>query len=87
VTEARLRRKRIQKEEKVKRWRRTIALTTEYKKVHDTWAAKRRAELKQVRKASKASEKAPEAPKSQEPKKLQVAPAPVKQAIVKPKKA
>ena len=47
----------------------------------------RRAELKQVRKASKASEKAPEAPKSQEPKKLQVAPAPVKQAIVKPKKA
>jgi hypothetical protein len=62
-------------------------LTTEYKKVHDTWAAKRRAEIKQNRKASKASEKAPEAPKNQEPKKLQVAPAPVKQATVKPKKA
>ena len=86
VTEARLRRKRIQKEEKVKRWRRTIALTTEYKKVHDTWAAKRRTELKQ-RKASKAEEKAPEAPKTQEPKKLQAAPAATKQAVVKPKKA
>jgi small subunit ribosomal protein S6e len=87
VTEARLRRKRIQKEDKVKRWRRTIALTTEYKKVHDTWAAKRRTELKQIRKASKTSEKAPEASKPQEPKKAQVAAAPVKQAVAKPKKA
>jgi hypothetical protein len=62
-------------------------LTTEYKKVHDTWASKRRTELKQIRKASKAEEKAPEVAKTQEPKKVQAVPAPAKQAVVKPKKA
>ena len=54
VTEARLRRKRIQKEDKIKRWKRTIALTEEYKKVFDAFANKRRAENKE-RKASKVS--------------------------------
>ena len=54
VTEARLRRKRIQKEDKIKRWKRTIALTEEYKKVFDAFANKRRAESKE-RKASKVS--------------------------------
>jgi small subunit ribosomal protein S6e len=54
VTEARLRRKRIQKEDKVKRWKKTIALTEEYKKVYDAFANKRRAENKE-RKASKVS--------------------------------
>ena len=54
VTEARLRRKRIQKEDKVKRWKRTIALTEEYKKVFDAFANKRRADNKE-RKASKVS--------------------------------
>ena len=54
VTEARLRRKRIQKEDKIKRWKRTIALTEEYKKVYDAFANKRRAENKE-RKASKVS--------------------------------
>ena len=43
VTEVRLRRKRIHKEEKIRRWKRTIALTDEYKKVYNTWAIKRRA--------------------------------------------
>jgi small subunit ribosomal protein S6e len=52
VTESRLRRKRIQKEDKIKRWKRTIALTEEYKKVYDVWANKKRVESKQ-RKASK----------------------------------
>jgi small subunit ribosomal protein S6e len=61
VTESRLRRKRIQKEDKIKRWKRTIALTEEYKKVYDTWATKRRAEIKQ-RKASKV---APTEPKKE----------------------
>jgi len=56
VTEARLRRKRIQKEDKIKRWKRTITLTKEYKELHDKWASKKRTELKQLRKASKASE-------------------------------
>lgn len=53
VTEARLRRKRIQKEDKIKRWKRSLGLAEEYKKIHDTWASKRRADLKQQRKASR----------------------------------
>jgi hypothetical protein len=56
VTEVRLRRKRIQKEDKIKRWKRTIALTEEYKKVYDAWANKKRAvanDIKQQRKNSK----------------------------------
>jgi hypothetical protein len=61
-------------------------LTAEYKKAHDIWAAKRRAEIKQNRKTSKASEKAPDAAKNQEAKKSVVAPAPANQATVKPKK-
>lgn len=54
VTESRLRRKRIQKEDKVRRWKRTKTLTEEYKKVYDTFANKRRAENRE-RKASKVS--------------------------------
>lgn len=54
VTESRLRRKRIQKQEKVNRWKRTKSLTEEYKKVYDAFANKRRAENKE-RKASKVS--------------------------------
>jgi small subunit ribosomal protein S6e len=46
VTESRLRRKRIQKEDKIKRWKKTLALTEEYKKVYDTYASKRRAQNK-----------------------------------------
>lgn len=57
VTEERIRRKRVQKEEKIKRWKRSLASAEEYKKIHDTWASKKRAELKQLRKASKASDK------------------------------
>lgn len=73
VTEARLRRKRIQKEDKIKRWKRTIGLTKEYKELHDKWASQKRAELKFQRKASKAEEAKPavkEAPKKEEPKKV-----------------
>lgn len=76
VTEARLRRKRISKEDKVKRSKRNTLLTEEYKKVYDVWASKRRAEIK-VRKASKASV---EEPKKVEPKKVEV-------KKVEPKKA
>ena len=36
VTETRIRRKRIQKEDKVKRWKSTTARTEEYRKLHDT---------------------------------------------------
>ena len=52
VTEVRLRRKRINKEDRIRRWKRSIALNEEYQKVYDTWAAKKRAEVKQ-RKASR----------------------------------
>jgi small subunit ribosomal protein S6e len=67
VTESRLRRKRIQKEDKIKRWKRTLALTEEYKKVYDEFATKRRAENKE-RKASKLSIDKKEEPKKVEPK-------------------
>jgi small subunit ribosomal protein S6e len=55
VTEARLRRKRIHKQDKIRRWKRTIELTSQYKKVHDTWAQKQREAIKLKRKASKDS--------------------------------
>lgn len=85
VTEARLRRKRIQKEDKVKRWKRSITLTEEYKKLHDTWASKKREELKKVRKASKTSDKPVDAPKKAEPKKAE--PKKVEAKKAEPKKA
>ena len=66
VTEARLRRKRIQKADKVKKWKRTTALTKEYRALYDTWAAKKRADLKIKRKASKEEPK----PVKEEPKKV-----------------
>ena len=67
VTEARIRRKRIQKADKIKRWKRTIALTKEYKELHDTWASKKRADLKQKRKASREE---PKPVVKEEPKKV-----------------
>jgi small subunit ribosomal protein S6e len=70
VTESRLRRKRIQKEDKVKRWKRTIALTEEYKKVFDAFANKRRTESKE-RKISKASVDKKDEPKKVEAKKVE----------------
>jgi hypothetical protein len=59
VTEVRLRRKRIQKEDKIKRWKRTIALTEEYKKVYDAWANKKRAAAHDIKVQRKASKDAP----------------------------
>ena len=56
VTDQRLRRKRIQKDTKVKRWKKTLAATAEYKKVYDKWVAKRKAAAHQVKVARKASE-------------------------------
>ena len=42
VTDVRIRRKKIQKEDKIKRWKKTLAATEEYKKLQETWASKRR---------------------------------------------
>ena len=56
VTDQRLRRKRIQKDSKVKRWKKTLAAADEYKKVYDKWIAKRKAAAHQVKVARKASE-------------------------------
>ena len=49
VTEVRLRRKRIAKETKIRKWKRSIALADEYKKVYDKWATQKRAERKASR--------------------------------------
>ena len=59
MTESRLRRKRIQKEDKMKKWRRSIELSKENKEPHDNWASKKRAEIKNLRKASKVEEVKP----------------------------
>ncbi len=37
----------------MKKWRRSIELTKEYKELYDNWASKKRAEIKNLRKASK----------------------------------
>jgi small subunit ribosomal protein S6e len=86
VTEARLRRKRIHKQDKIRRWKRTIDLTSEYKKVHDTWASKQREAIKLKRKASK-DETKPVAVKEQ-PKPVATKPvAATKKPAEKPKVA
>ena len=82
VTEARLRRKRIQKADKIKRWKRTIELTKKYKEVQGAWASKKREEVKIKRKASR-EEKPKEEPKKvvvadKAPKKVVQAKAPAK---------
>jgi hypothetical protein len=55
VTDVRIRRKRIQKQDKVKRWKKTLAAVEEYKKVYDKWIAKRKAAAHQAKVARKAS--------------------------------
>ena len=61
VTEQRIRRKRIEKENKLKRWKRTLAATEEYKKVYDKWVSKKKADAHEARiaarKISQAAEK------------------------------
>ena len=73
VTEVRLRRKRIAKESKVRKWKKSLAAADEYKKVYDKWISKRKAaahEAKAIRKASESAEKkAPVADKA--PKKVE----------------
>ena len=87
VTEARLRRKRIAKQEKINRWKRTIELTSEYKKVHDTWASKKREAIKLKRKASKdeAQTKPIAATTTKDQPKQQQQPKPVVPKTVAPK--
>ena len=55
ITDVRIRRKRIQKDQKVKRWKKTLAATEEYKKVYDKWIAKRKAAAHQAKVARKGS--------------------------------
>lgn len=60
VTEVRIRRKRILKDSKIKRWKRTLAAADAYKKVYDKWVAKKKAaahSAKVARKASQVAEK------------------------------
>jgi small subunit ribosomal protein S6e len=44
VTDARLRRKKVIKKEKVDRWKKTLAAVAEYKKLYSEWAEKKRKE-------------------------------------------
>eukprot|EP00178_Gracilaria_changii_P005215 TRINITY_DN1850_c0_g1_i1.p1 TRINITY_DN1850_c0_g1~~TRINITY_DN1850_c0_g1_i1.p1 ORF type:complete len:109 (+),score=19.88 TRINITY_DN1850_c0_g1_i1:566-892(+) len=81
VTEARLRRKRIHKQEKIKRWKRTIELTQQYKKLHDTWASKKREALRIKRKASREEPQTKPAETKQQPKQA------VPKTVNPPKKA
>lgn len=59
VTDVRLRRKRIQKADKIKQWKKSLTLTKEYKELHASWTIKKRAEEKLRRKASKVEEVKP----------------------------
>lgn len=62
----RIRRKKIQKENKLKRWRRTLAATEEYQKLHDNWVAKKRSAAHEAKLAER---KASKVVKAEEPKK------------------
>ncbi len=58
ITDVRLRRKKINKENKIKRWKRTLEATAEYAKVYDAYINKKKktaAELRHIRKDSKVS--------------------------------
>lgn len=62
ITDVRLRRKRINKEEKVRRWKKTIEARSAYNKMMDEQIAKRRAaqhQAKLERKDSKSAETKP----------------------------
>ena len=83
VTDIRIRRKKIQKEEKVRRWKKTLEARAEYTKLIDEHIAKRKAASHDAKVARKDS-KAAEVPVSQ-PK--QETGAQVKATVVKTKKA
>ena len=85
ITDARLRRKRIAKEEKVRRWRKTIEARGAYSKLIDEHVAKRKAaqtQAKLERKDSKSAETKPV-----ETKPAATTGAQVKATVVKTKKA
>jgi small subunit ribosomal protein S6e len=85
ITDVRLRRKRITKEDKVRRWKKTIEARGAYNKLIDEHVAKRKAaqtQAKLERKDSKAGSQ-PEQPKVEQ----KTTGAQVKATVVKTKKA
>lgn len=74
ITDVRIRRKRIQKEDKIKRWKKTLAAVEEYKKVYDKWIAKRKAAAAQAKQARKDSLSAKKSEKSEEKKAVDTKP-------------
>lgn len=85
VTDIRIRRKKIQKEDKVRRWKKTLAAREEYTKLIDEHIAKRKAashDAKVARKDSKA-----EVPATQPKQEVKATGAQVKATVVKTKKA
>jgi small subunit ribosomal protein S6e len=86
ITDIRIRRKKIQKEEKVRRWKKTLEARVQYNKLIDEHVAKRKAashDAKVARKDSKAVESTPVV--ATQPK--QTTGAQVKATVVKTKKA
>lgn len=65
VTDVRVRRKRIMKDTKMKRWRRSLAATQEYKKLYDTWITKKKAVAHEAKLAARKASKLEE-PKKEE---------------------
>jgi small subunit ribosomal protein S6e len=85
ITDVRLRRKKIQKEQVVKRWQKTNAAREEYKKLMDTYMTKKKADAHEAKVQRKESTKnvEKEAPKAP----VQATGAKVKATVVKTKKA
>ncbi len=86
ITDIRIRRKKIQKDEKVRRWKKTLEARAEYNKLIDEHIAKRKAashDAKVARKDSKAAETVPVPAAKTQP----TTGAQVKATVVKTKKA
>ena len=58
ITDVRLRRKRINKETKIRRWKRTLEATEAYNKVYDKWINKKKAAAHQARIAARKASQA-----------------------------
>lgn len=72
ITDVRLRRKRIVKDRKVKRWRKTLAATEAYHKLYEEWSSKKKAAHHQAKIAERKASKAPQEEPKKEAKKAPV---------------
>ncbi len=90
ITDQRLRRKRVVRQETVNRWKRTQEATTEYQKLYDAWIKKKSYDFAQARRAERLAKEQPKEEKKPEPKKVEAKkedPKKAAQKKVDPKKA